>query len=930
MQIWLWQDLNNEFEKKADNAWINLDYLKMQNAISRYDITRLLNAVECIDCINPSNRLMEKYTNNFRVNFTILPWKDFNDILYKKAIYNNQSYYYCVSSVADKEYMFWYPTLTSPLCPWNFCWENNITKWEFVQVITNILSKYIRKNYTADWRKIKIRYDKQIIWSYSYNIFNTKDKSIITNKAEQCEDKNCPLWGSSEFRTYLKYCMFNLEECQMKEFWRIIQGYWPIAEINIAIKEWIITNNSFFTDTIHKPIDWKTAVEAFWKIFPKIQCDFDSDYDCDGILNKNDNCPNSYNPTQTDTDKDKIWDVCDNDIDGDGIKNPIGIIDERGSINISIRTSQTDNCLFIQNSNQKDNNNNYQWDTCDLSSTKGISIGANIIWRNENSKIYAYVITDYNPIENDRVRNINGKEFFGKNISYPITKSGVHTLYVQSKSDPKRKASISLMAQYNKWYATANLSISLSKKYIPTILTAEILTNGENNNVLWNLEWPEKQNKTIQNNLRNSFLLRKEGNYILTATLKNTNNETIWVTSKSFVIENENNKIQNINISNISPLLGEKITMNINSTIRERRTDRWDWTISTESKNNISHTYTKNGVYIIKSNIILEDNTKINDYKTVITKNDNKSTNKILEIKPNLLEWITKTVINLDTKRNGYANKDIISRYSYDGISASTGIKLYIWSYINAGVYYPETKEIFWVCQYTASQSTVIINNSSSSCLSMKIQNTKAQCDMDWDWIDDRCDNDIDGDWIKNPIWLIIENHISCDINKAIIDKEKRDSMMKQLQSKDFNNICKPLDNCPLQSNNDQIKDTNNWLWNVCKDNQYNFWNSTNTWNINNGNDKDNDGINDDKDNCPDISETYNWYQDNDWCPELWNDNICETTVISNPNIGFECLQCPCQYVQESADINPWDTIRATLWNISGSILQSRSDTKTL
>ncbi len=932
LQIWFLQELNNDFEQKTKNAWINLDYMKQQTTISRYDITRLLNAVECIDCINPSNQLIDIYTNNFWVKFTTLPWKDFDDIFYKKAIYNNQSYYYCVASVADKEYIFWYPILTSPLCPWEFCGWNNITRWEFVQVITNILSKYIRKNYTTDWKQIKTWYDSQEIGSYSYNIFNAKDKSIIINKAEQCKDTNCPLGGSSEFRTYLKYCMFNLEECQMKEFWRITQWYWPIAELNIAIKEGIIMNNESFINTIHRPIDWQTAVEAFGRIFPKIQCDFDTDYDCDGILNQNDNCPNTYNPSQTDNDNDKIWDVCDDDIDDDGVKNPIGILDERWGININLRTFQTDNCLIIKNNDQKDNNKNYQWDKCDLSDVKGVSIEATIIWTGETRNIYASIITDYTPIENDRVRNIDGKIFNGQKILYPISKSGIYTLYVQSKSDTRRKASISLITNYNKWYTNTNLSLSLSKKYLPSILTAQIITDGNSENILRNLEWPENQSKITKNNLINSFLIRKEGNYTLTSTIKNKNNETVWITSRSFNIENENNDIYNINISNISPLIWEQVTMNIENTIKERKIDRWNWISEIQSKNNVNHTYQKNGIYVIKSDIITSDNKKIIDYKTILIKEKNKNENKILKVKPFVWEWITQLPISLIINRIGYTNTDIITQYSYDGITFSTWPKTSIWPYNNSAIYYPEIKEIVWLCQYTASQSTVVINSNTFSCLNMKIKNIKAQCDMDWDWIDDRCDDDIDGDGVKNPIWLIIENHFSCDINKATIDKYKRDSMMKQLQENVLRNTsCISIDNCPLQSNNDQIDNNNNWIWDKCENNQYifgNYNNSRSWWNIDE--DSDNDGINNSIDKCPNISETYNWYEDNDWCPELWDNNPCDIKVLWNSSIWFECLQCPCQYVQESADIKPWDIIRTTLRNISWNILQSRSNTKIL
>jgi hypothetical protein len=75
-------------------------------------------------------------------------------------------------------------------------------------------------------------------------------------------------------------------------------------------------------------VDGKTALDILYKLYTNINCSFDNDYDCDGIPNAEDSCPYVYNPNQRDTDADGIGDVCDDDIDNDGIKNPIGIVDD--------------------------------------------------------------------------------------------------------------------------------------------------------------------------------------------------------------------------------------------------------------------------------------------------------------------------------------------------------------------------------------------------------------------------------------------------------------------------------------------------------------------------------------------------------------------------------------------------------------------------
>ncbi|CAL2102639.1 Regulator [Tenacibaculum sp. 190130A14a] len=73
----------------------------------------------------------------------------------------------------------------------------------------------------------------------------------------------------------------------------------------------------------------------------------DTDRDKDGIVNVQDNCPDTANPDQADNDKDGIGDICDDDDDNDGVKD----------IN--------DNCPLTANPDQKDTDNDGMGDVCD-------------------------------------------------------------------------------------------------------------------------------------------------------------------------------------------------------------------------------------------------------------------------------------------------------------------------------------------------------------------------------------------------------------------------------------------------------------------------------------------------------------------------------------------------------------------------------------
>lgn len=228
-----------------------------------------------------------------------------------------------------------YPVATSPVCGGSFCGDRALTRAEFYQTLSNILAPRIYHRYSFNWDQITRRFDKQSSTSYSYKMFTE------TEIARLGEKKRNPagLSQTIDLEIYMKYCMFNLNSCNYDRYVNLQEGVWPIAQINLLIKEGVLTPST--VANIHEYITPEEALQQLYNLYRlHTQCYFDDDYDCDGIPNTQDNCPYDFNPSQRDSDGDKVGDVCDDDIDGDGIKNPIGIVDETGNINMQIFASQ--------------------------------------------------------------------------------------------------------------------------------------------------------------------------------------------------------------------------------------------------------------------------------------------------------------------------------------------------------------------------------------------------------------------------------------------------------------------------------------------------------------------------------------------------------------------------------------------------------------
>lgn len=75
--------------------------------------------------------------------------------------------------------------------------------------------------------------------------------------------------------------------------------------MNILIKEGVITTKD--TNQISTYLPPKEALEKLYQVYMlHTKCNFDDDYDCDGVKNHQDSCEYTYNPSQSDMDHDNI------------------------------------------------------------------------------------------------------------------------------------------------------------------------------------------------------------------------------------------------------------------------------------------------------------------------------------------------------------------------------------------------------------------------------------------------------------------------------------------------------------------------------------------------------------------------------------------------------------------------------------------------
>ncbi len=887
--------------------------IQSQNTISRYDLARLLNIVECKDCINPNQDMISKYVENFWSAFS--SWKDFNDIKYLGGIYNSASYYYCVAYVGDNTYMRWYPLATSPVCGGKFCGSQNTTTAEFIQVVINILAKYIYKDISLNRKQVNTRVKKQKIDSYEAKNFSTDDKKTINEKSLSCEN-TCTLQNSNEVNLYLKYCMFNIAACSMQEVGKIKQWSWPVAELNLLYSQNIINIDQTQRKDTNKNIDGKTVLETLFKLNGKISCAFNNDYDCDGRDNPNDNCPNTYNPSQKDTDQDNIWDVCDDDIDGDGIKNAVGIIDEEEKIDIAKRNATTDNCLWTKNTTQEDTNLNGIGDTCEKTNEQlGIYINIGEI------KGSAPVTTTFTAVTQWSVREVQrdfGDETQGTwaIITHTFSTPGMYN--VQAKAiwaTTQAKAQIIVIiggtiGDQN----TLQTRASMIGWWLNTqsLLSASSLGDADEIQRTFS-----RENISNKKPINESFqkLFSQSGQHLVLAKAY-TKGKLTAVSAFTIGIDNGKWAILRSNISN--PEIKEKILFDT-KTYNIRQDDIVNVNRDFGEGNKINNTtltmeyaYTTAGKKAVTQTITCTDGTTLTNIITLQVTDKTTLWSYALRMIPSTLiaNIGQKITFTSDIIGNMMGNPlTQIAEFADGTIQQKPWTEklpsVFIHAYQKNGSLTPQDSIYINQCTYLKTQATIAIKWI-DSCLDAKIQGKLKEsykCDLDGDAVPDICDTDIDGDGVINLLGLINTETKNCAYS--------RENLNQAVLIKHFQSICS-LDNAPFNSNADQLDLNQDGIGDVYQET---------IWIVGSGEiiDTDNDSIPDNQDICPTIQETRNNITDEDGCPEIWTELWCKQTIAGITNdtlrIQAECNQCPCPFWDVASDLTNNDQVRAVLRN---------------
>ncbi len=912
-------------------------------ALTRYEMARVLEGMRCHDCLYPSAETIELYTAD---RLTLQKQEIGNyidDITLTTATAQNKDYFYCVAGVVDAWVMQGYPLQTSLFCPGKFCGATLARYDELVESLYRLVRPQVLQNYTANRQEISKRVSASGIQ------LSIPELTVLKQAKERCGDTPCTLEQPLELDVYIRFCAGQGDRCGLPVYSQFGSLIYKQLRLAILTQAGIIPKADAGLYQPNSIVPGGVVAQYLAPLQQLVQCEVDADYDTDEVTNERDSCLHAYNPNQRDSDADGIGDVCDDDIDGDGITNTIGVVDDQGNLLPERVKTSKDNCIFVQNPKQTNGDKDGFWDRCDPDNP---DIQAALMIQADPRIGVVPTEVVFTSAALGKIEQLDwtfGDDFFA-NGAWPVhTYTDVGRFSVVAKATPAfwrpvvSRLPISIEPPAS-WSVGCAVVVNPLRSTVPATISLEHLYTWALQQLTWQddsgLLGTVAPGKTFEQLITQPWRYRFE--------LQCYDQDAQWAGLSQAMIEVvEDDDLPSVaaylKASTLAPKLWQAVQL---STVKRgfNETDLegvvWefgDGPAVTTPTLSIDKTFVDAGTYLVSQTILFKDQrpplyqsltlTVIGEQAPQTTALSGAPLSQNRE-QPFFFEL---TPINISQEQIRYLVWECGDerRDAFDGSFAN--------HFIHTCLFAEAWSQRVRTTLYTKDEK-IFINEMTVYVIAGDICPDDAPtitCDLDQDTFADRCDSDIDGDSFEQWMWLVIKEIVECPFDERTVDLKRLEEYHRYVRKTGS------WDNCPFVHNPEQVDNDQDGYGSGCDSDDANpkqpddkgdgdddwgdgDWDGDGDGGDAGDKDSDGDWLPDKEDGCPGIPEHKDGKEDDDGCPELPSRDPKKNE--KNPFIkAGKCTQCPCPFADYASALWKGDRVRALLLDPAGNIIYQYS-----